>query len=105
MNDQLDYQQLDPGIRKTVAYLRGLGFDTTDSGDGKTKVEAIAAGEALPFPHVCILAAPDQLVANCRLLQDLIEHVPGAHVEGSYDSADNVAIITVLDCPDEALFT
>jgi len=33
----IDFSLLDPGIRRTVAWLRGLGFETTDSGDGVSK--------------------------------------------------------------------
>lgn len=33
---ELHLEELNPGIRKTVAYLRSLGFDTVDSGDGQT---------------------------------------------------------------------
>lgn len=33
----IDYEALDPGIRRTVRWLRSLGFETTDSGDGVTK--------------------------------------------------------------------
>lgn len=48
-----------PGIRRTVAWLRSLGFDTTDSGDGKANVHAGIEG-ACEFPMVAISVLEDQ---------------------------------------------
>ena len=45
-----DYDQLDPGIREAVRFLRGRGLHTTDSGDGRTK-DPESCG-FIPFPHV-----------------------------------------------------
>ena len=48
-----DPTALDPGIRDVVRYLRGKGYETTDSGDGVSKPASwFETGEALPFPHV-----------------------------------------------------
>lgn len=35
--DDLDPSALDPGIRRTILWLRARGFNTTDSGDGVSK--------------------------------------------------------------------
>lgn len=48
---KIDYSELNPGIRETVRFLREYGFETTDSGDGVTNVEAGMEG-AVPYPHV-----------------------------------------------------
>ena len=51
-----NYDELDPGIRRTVRWVRSLGLETTDSGDGVTKL-GLGWGEgleALAFPHVII---------------------------------------------------
>lgn len=45
------YEQLDPGIREIVRYIRREGFVTTDSGDGKTKPPG---PDVLPYPHVAV---------------------------------------------------
>ena len=61
MVNELDYQQLDPGIRDTVRRLRAAGYQTTDSGDGRSKPQAwFDSGEALPFPHVFIVLPPEE---------------------------------------------
>lgn len=40
MADPIDYDQLAPGIRETVRWLAGCGFDPCDSGDGVSNPEA-----------------------------------------------------------------
>lgn len=46
------YDELDPGIRDLVRFLRERhGFNTTDSGDGS---KAATMDCAMPFPHVVI---------------------------------------------------
>ncbi len=100
--------ELDPGIAETVLWLRANGFDTIDSGDGYTKFRAGDAGCAIARPNVAIVAAPDQLVMECRRLRALIEST-GARVEplgpeegtdveiqGSYDPGDDGALILLL---------
>lgn len=47
-------EPLDPGIADVVELLRVEGLATVDSGDGRTKKEAIEAGEARDYPHVAI---------------------------------------------------
>ncbi len=57
MKSDIDYDELDPGIRELVRKLRKNGFNTTDSGDGKHKFKE--GNEhlkccALDFPNVMI---------------------------------------------------
>jgi hypothetical protein len=59
--------ELDPGIRDLVVHLRGLGFDTMDSGDGVSKAES--GYLYTPFPHVIV--QPDSnapLIMQARAL-------------------------------------
>ena len=68
----LDYSTLNPGIRRTVQWLREHGYETTDSGDGVTNVGVIEG--ALEFPHVVIQVHPRNLVDEAdRLMGDLWE--------------------------------
>lgn len=104
MND-CNYDELDPGIRRTVAYLRGLGYETTDSGDGRTKAEAIAEGLALPFPHIVIRVSSSALIGYSHDLAKLmLDRVPDGHIEASYDPSDGIALVTVCGVADEAFF-
>jgi hypothetical protein len=65
---------LDPGIREVVALLRVNGFETTDSGDGRTKIGNPAWNQEclLDIPHVFMLTTPDRLVQEADRLADLI---------------------------------
>lgn len=73
MSDAVPYEQLDPGIRKVVRWLNENGFETTDSGDGRSKF----LGEdppccAMNFPNVAITVPRDRLVAEALRLEDLL---------------------------------
>lgn len=102
MNDEPNYDELDPGIRHAVHLLRAWGFSTTDSGDGKTKP---AHPDVLPYPHVAILAERDHLcheadsVALClrQYGWGVAEGFPPGKptVQATYDPADETAIIMV----------
>ena len=59
---------LDPGIETAVELLQAEGLTTCDSGDGYSKVEAIADDEALNYGHVFVrvnqgLSAADVVAA------------------------------------------
>lgn len=49
--DVMKLTSLNPGIKHTVGWMASKCFQTTDSGDGKTNVEAGMEG-ALTVPHV-----------------------------------------------------
>jgi hypothetical protein len=67
---EIDIQALNPRIRHTVKTLRQWGYDTRDSGDGKTH----EFGCDLPCPYVHIkVAHPAMLHAEMRRLMDLLE--------------------------------
>lgn len=102
---ELDVGELDPGIRDVVHWLRARGWQTTDSGDGATKLEGTTPEERqrltcgsetepvliLPFPHVVIRVEPaPRLVTDAvRLCSELSRFLiprfaePGDTVVGS----------------------
>lgn len=100
---------LDPGIRRTVAWLRDLGFSTTDSGDGVSKGE-----DGLAFAHVFIVPNTwSDLVQTARLL---LWHLQGhakidvgpvgrgaVFIEASFDPFDGTAIVQLHGLDDAAL--
>lgn len=69
----IDYDELDPGIREVVRRLNDAHFTTTDSGDGYSKAEHIASGDAEAIPHVYILVEAGTIVAECERLMALVE--------------------------------
>lgn len=59
---------INPGILRTVQWLRSHGFDTVDSGDGKTHLYECD----LPVPYVHMKVAAETMVAECRRLERLL---------------------------------
>jgi len=105
-DDTLDYSAIDPGIRCTVRWLRKRDYETTDSGDGVTKREAIAAGEALDVPHVFMRIKPGKMVLYADALRaalDLAGLEGVGRVEASYSPDDGVALIALYDVNDDTL--
>jgi hypothetical protein len=96
---------LDPGIRQTVKWLQDNGFVTTDSGDGVSKTEAIATGEALGFPHVFMMCSPDTLFVEAHRLYDLLrgKNLTSPQVEASYSPADGIALLLLTGLDDTLL--
>lgn len=80
--ETIDYNDLDPGIRQTVHFLREQGFETSDSGDGVSKFDS--DGQPLPFwesidlipeAHVAIICAPENLISESQRLYTVLSHV------------------------------
>lgn len=107
----IDYNQLDPGIRSTVRWLRDAGFNTIDSGDGITKAEAIAEGHAMDAPHVFIRVTPERLSQTADVLLEFVQNsgfqvsaysldadAPGASffIEAHYSPVDGIATVCLI---------
>ena len=111
---ELDLESLTPGIRKTVAWLNGHGFKTTDSGDGHTNIDA-GMEDALPFPHVVIHVSPEALVSESNRLRDLVEShgipvqplgpgIDTPSIQANYDPAEPIGLIMLSGVDDASLF-
>lgn len=65
--ENLDYNEIDPGVRETVRWLRERhGFDTFDSGDGVSRIDPnLEDHEQLwgIMPHVGIRCEPEELIS------------------------------------------
>lgn len=89
---------LDPGIRSLVVVLRARGWDTTDSGDGVSKVGGPqdVDGNVLPFPHVAVNvpANADPIRSAHELAQDIRELCgPTWDVELTYSTRDRTCVL------------
>lgn len=68
MSPDPNYDELDPGIRRVVRWLREAGFDTCDSGDGISKFlpdsgwDPAGHDELMRIPHVAMTCGPEDLV-------------------------------------------
>jgi hypothetical protein len=110
--DDIDYSALTPGIRRTVALVRSWGFDTTDSGDGVTNVQAGMEG-AMTVPNVYMAVLPSCLIAETdRLLRELFNVGVDMDAQGPdnapciqamYDPCSNSAGILLMGVDDAQL--
>lgn len=107
---------LDPGIVEVVRWLNAHGFETCDSGDGRSKFAADKGPDpcAMAFPNVAMIVAADRLAAECDRLRDLLAHegvaiepIPDDEdfpaIQGTYDPANQIASILLLGVDDERL--
>lgn len=99
---------MNPGIVKTVEWLQSLGFKTTDSGDGETHDYEC---DRL-YPYVVMACHPNVLIDNCKYLQSQLSTkniqiypVGGDRpcIQGSFDPADQTAVIELMNVKDKDL--
>ena len=107
---------INPGIIRTVQWLRSHGFETCDSGDGVTHMAECDR----PYPYVSIRVAPEGMVARTIALKELLAKarivvVPQAwafdqgglpnapFIQATYDPADGIAIIDLRGVSDARL--
>lgn len=87
--EEIDYEKLDPGIRKLVKLLRDNGFDTTDSGDGISKFTDFPDSCAESMPNVYIQTTSDILLSECNRLVNLLkQHVKSGTLEETFIHPD-----------------
>lgn len=114
MIDDINYDELDPGIRDTVRWLDEHGFETCDSGDGESKFEEGWTEDdgAMPFPHVIIHCLRENLVMEAdrlaiMLLQEGMSIDMGEkpvngnlHIQAMYNPGDLGASIMLVGTVD-----
>jgi len=98
----IDLNELDPGCRNFVAFLREHQFDTTDSGDGSKYPEMECA---LEFPMVAIQCDVDLVISESKRLHQLLSdhglYVEMGMIQSSYDPTTDYAMIVILDEDDK----
>ena len=112
----LDFDLLDPGIRKTVEWLVDMGFETTDSGDGKHKGQWLGEADYMSQPNVFMQTTKNDLIEEAdrlhkllifhhRIILDEATHdQQGPHVQALFDPSDDSAIIALYNIDDSMLF-
>ena len=95
----MNHDKLDKGIRDTVRLLRENGFDTTDSGDGISKPPGSGV---LGYPHVHMVSDGERLIIESQRCAALLGDA--WTVQGSYDPANSVSIITAMRLMDGAVY-
>ena len=119
---EIDYSEIDFGIRELVRAINAHGFETTDSGDGASKFtggELMACAESTPNVHMEV--DPDDLIAEAdrlvSVLRDLLK--PGVldeeieianigmarrvSIDAAYLPMDSTAILSVRGADDRDL--
>lgn len=104
--EEPNYTEMNPGIRRTVRWMRSLGFDTCDSGDGTTHDYDCDS----EWPYVAMLVPPEELVAQARRLQQAFKEIgitieelssePKPAIQASYDPGNETAAILLTDFTD-----
>lgn len=116
-DDDINYDELDPNIRNTVRWLRSHGFNTTDSGDGKSKLKTgeFDDNDLINIPHVAMTADPAVLIMEANRLSDIVEDLNIAttevgseddnlvQIQASYDPLNEVGLIVIFNIHDELL--
>lgn len=114
MSERLGGETLDPGIRRVVELIQGAGFETTDSGDGQTKLaNGWSADEALDYPHVFVETESGEMAPAADGVRALLKrngvdiqaaNDDGApYIQATYDPVTGVAIIAVVGVSDDML--
>ena len=100
--DEATVNELDPGIRRLVVLLNEAGFDTCDSGDGKSQEARV-----LDYPHVAVTCRPEELLEVADRLYSVVmtlvgegepvvedgQEMPAWIVEGSYSPMGRSSIV------------
>ena len=108
----VNYDELDPNIRRVVRLLRDNGFNTCDSGDGS---KAATMECAVAWPMVAMLVDPEKMVGEAVRLELLLKtHGVVFEVEeerdherprivASYDPTVNTAFLVLEYVSDTSL--
>lgn len=94
---QIDYDDLDPGIRDTVRLLRAHGFETTDSGDGVSKLQPDSKYYGCtpePQAHVYCSTTYDRVIGEARRLAKLLGEE--WTVEGVFMASSGTSILSAV---------
>lgn len=104
------YEELNPGIQRTVKWLNDNGFLTTDSGDGKTHEFGCDRDHAYV---VIVVPTSEELIATTHRLVDALESmgvvlgpvgVSAPCIQASYDPVNGLPVIDLMDLDDAKLF-
>lgn len=112
MNKELDYSSLDRGIREVVRALRLSGFNTVDSGDGKSKFSSGDENQtccALDVPNVFITpdqdVTPEFMYDETHRLKRWVRRrgIKDVEINLTYSPFDKVWIICLFGLDDKIL--
>lgn len=102
MTKLTDPEELNPGIRRTVAWLQQQGFDTCDSGDGETHDFDCDH----PTAYVALVVDPTRLAFESDRLADLISNlgIPVLPMAPTLEEDDPATVtIQASYCPAEKM--
>lgn len=100
---------INPGIRRTVGWLNSLGFETTDSGDGKT--HDYACDRDYPYVVIRLSSFMSAMKRTFDLMYALEEKGISIHPVGegvsiqvTWDPSDDITLIDLAELDDSILF-
>lgn len=114
---KINYEELCPGIRRTVQWFNQQGFETTDSGDGVSNQGMECASE---WPNVVVACHPDKLITTTEdVYKALVDHgvrfpkdsqdptflaANSPLINSGYDPVTKKAYVLVLNIDDKLMF-
>lgn len=111
--EEVDYAALAPGIRRTVRWLRSLGYETTDSGDGKANQAAgMTCAEpwgGVPMVAMVLHGAPLMVFHEANYLYhtlgqfDLVGPAAPGEVQLTYSPGDGTTVLLLTGVDDDLL--
>jgi hypothetical protein len=109
--EPIDTSKLNPGIRELVKALRADGFDTRDSGDGKT--HEFECDQPYPYVHIVVgnhfrlvhevVRLKKWLADRGVIVEPADEDGKAIVIEGTYNPAHEAAVISLFNVTDKML--
>lgn len=97
-----DYDSLNFGIRRVVRLLHNHGFETTDSGDGKTHLHPCDR----EYPYIVIRTTPETMVRDSHRVREALgplSTLDNVHIQANYSPLDGIALIDLSGLDDGML--
>ena len=101
----MNYDELNPGIRKTVKLLNSVGWETTDSGDGETHDYECDRDVG----YVVVVSTPQDVIHDSDLIHSFLESygvefsLTSTSIQATYSPVDGYAFVDIHDIHDRML--
>ena len=101
----MNYDELNPGIRKTVKLLNSVGWKTCDSGDGETHDYECDRDAG----YVVVVSTPQNVIHDSDLIHGFLESYgvtfspEDTSIQANYSPVDGYAFVDIHNIHDRML--